>query len=369
MKREGFGTAGVSRAALVAVAAGAVAVAGVARMTAQQAQGQTAAALNRGVPSDNQLHLLPVQGNVSMIVGDGANITLSVGETGVLLVDSGLPQNVDRLMELVRRAAPDKPLRIIVNTSVDQDHAFGNEKLSPLGRRIAGGNEGAGAGAQAQIIAHENVLNRLSAPVGQQSLMPSAGWPTDTFYTKKMELFFNDESIIIESQPAAHTDGDSMVWFRKSDVVAAGDVYSTTTFPMIDLSRGGSVQGELDALNRLLDITVPREKQEGGTYVIPGHGRLSDEADVVEYRDMVTILRDRLADLIKKGKTLPQLKEMKVLADYEGRYGASSGPWTTDQFLEAMYTDLSRSAAPKAAAGKAPAAKAPAKAAGTPAKK
>lgn len=359
MKSEGFGSSTVWRMALVTVAAGAVAVAGLARMQAQAAQ---ASQLNRGVPTDNELHVLPVQGNVSMIVGDGANIAMSVGPDGVLLVDSGLPQNVDKLMDLVRQTAPNKPLRIIINTNADQDHAFGNEKLGPMGRRIAGGNEGAGAGASAQIIAHENVLDRLSAPVGQTAPMTPAGWPTDSYYTKKMEVFFNGESIIIESQPAAHTDGDSMVWFRKSDVVASGDIYNTTTFPVIDLAKGGGVQGVIDGLNRLLDITVPQEKQEGGTYVIPGHGRLSDEADVVEYRDMTTILRDRIADLIKKGKTLQQLKDMKVLADYDARYGATTGPWTTDQFLEAMFTDLSKKAAPaaKAPAGKAPAAKAPA---------
>ena len=198
-------------------------------------QAQAASQLNRGVPTDNELHVLPVQGNVSMIVGDGGNIAMSVGNDGVLLVDSGLPENVDKLVALVRQVAPDKPIRLIINTNADKDHAFGNEKLGPMGRRIAGGNEGAGAGLGAQIIGHENVLDRLSAPVGQTSPMTPAGWPTDTYYTKKMEVYVNGESIIIENQPAAHTDGDSMVWFRKSDVVAAGDIYSTTTLPVIDL--------------------------------------------------------------------------------------------------------------------------------------
>jgi glyoxylase-like metal-dependent hydrolase (beta-lactamase superfamily II) len=270
-------------------------------------------------------------------------------------------------MALIRQVSGGKPLRAIINTSADADHANGNEKLGPQGRRIAGGNEGAGAGAQAQIVAHEKVLDRLSAPTGQQSPMTPAGWPTDTFFTKKMELFFNGEGVIIEGATGAHSDGDSMVWFRKSDVVAAGEVYNTVTFPVIDLAKGGTVQGELDALNRLLDITVPREKQEGGTYVIPGRGRLSDEADIVEYRDMMTILRDRLVDLIKKGATLQQLKDKKVLADYESRFGATTGPWTTDQFLNAMFTDLSKTAkpAPAPAAGRGtaarPAAPAPAK--------
>jgi len=256
--------------------------------------------------------------------------------------------------------AGDGALRMIINTSADMAHVGGNEKLGPSGRRIAGGNEGAGAGSAAQIVAHENVLNRLSAPVGQQSLMSSVGWPTDTYFTKKMDFYLNGESIVIENQPAAHSDGDSFVWFRKSDVVATGELFSTTSFPVIDSKNGGSVNGVIDGLNRLLDITVPQEKQEGGTYVIPGHGRLCDEADVVEYRDMMTIIRDRFVDLIKKGKTLQEVKDMKAVVDYEKRYGATTGSWTTDQFIETVYNDLSKKAAAPAGKPAVPA-KAPAK--------
>src|SRR5262252_8847030 len=152
-----------------------------------------------------ELHVLPVQGNISMIVGDGGNITMSVGEDGILLVDTGLAANGDKLLEFIRTLAPGKPLRYIINTHVHADHTGGNEKLGPVGSTIAGGNVGAGAGVGASIIAHENVLNRMSAPVGTANPTPIASWPTDTYFTKKKELYFNGESIVIEHEPNAHT--------------------------------------------------------------------------------------------------------------------------------------------------------------------
>jgi cyclase len=276
--------------------------------------------------ADMELHVLPVQGNVSMIVGDGGNVTMSIGEDGVLLVDSGLEAGADKLLEVVKRLAPGKPIRYIVNTHVHADHVGGNAKVGPPG---------------VSLIAHEDVVSRMSTPSGQQVPIPAAAWPTDTF-TKKKELYFNGESIVIEHQPNAHTDGDSFVYFRRSDVVSAGDIFVTTTFPIIDESRGGNINGIIDALNRLIDITIPKDKQEGGTSVIPGHGRLCDEADVVEYRDMVTIIRDRIADLIKKGRTLQQVKDSNPVLDYEARYGAKTGFWTTDAFITAVYNDLNK---------------------------
>ena len=132
-----------------------------------------------------------------------------------------------------------------------------------------------------------------------------------------------------------------MVFFRRSDVLSTGDIFSPRLYPVIDIKNGGSINGEVDALNRILDLTVPADKQEGGTYVIPGHGRLCDEADVVEYRDMVTIIRDRIQDMVKRGMTLDQVKAAKPTMDYDPLYGATSGPWTTDQFVEAAYRSLS----------------------------
>ena len=290
-----------------------------------------------------EVHVLHVQGNVYMLVGAGGNITVQIGDDGVLLVDTSYEQMSQKVVAAIRTLS-NKPIRYIINTHVHEDHIGGNAPIAKLGATIAGGNMGAGANTGAAIIAHENVLNRMSAPTGQQASSPSAAWPTDTFFTKKKELFFNGEAIEIIHQPSAHTDGDSIVFFRRSDVVSAGDLFLTTTFPVIDLQRGGNIHGIVEALNHILDITIPKDKQEGGTYVIPGHGRLCDEADVLEYRDMVTIVRDRIQDMVTTGMTLEQVKAARPTLDYDGRYGAKTGSWTTDMFIDAVYRNLSTKA-------------------------
>jgi cyclase len=287
-----------------------------------------------------EVHVLHVQGNVYMLVGAGGNITLQVGDEGVLLVDTSFEQMSDKVVAAIRSLS-DKPIRYIINTHSHSDHVGGNAPIAKAGATIAGGNMGVGANTGAAILAHENVLNRMTAPTGQQAPTPTAAWPTDTYFTKKKELFFNGEAIEIIHQPAAHTDGDSLVFFRRSDVLSSGDLFGTITYPVIDLERGGNIQGIVDALNAILEITIPKDKQEGGTYVIPGHGRLCDEADVLEYRDMVTIIRDRIQDLVKKGMTLEQVKAARPTLDYDGRYGAKTGSWTTDMFVDAVYRNLS----------------------------
>jgi glyoxylase-like metal-dependent hydrolase (beta-lactamase superfamily II) len=290
-----------------------------------------------------EVHVLHVQGNVYMLVGAGGNITAQIGDDGVLLVDTSYEQMSQKVVAAIRTLST-KPIRYIINTHVHEDHIGGNAPIAKLGATIAGGNMGAGANTGAAIIAHENVLNRMSAPTGQQASSPAAAWPTDTYFTKKKELFFNGEAIEIIHQPSAHTDGDSIVFFRRSDVVSAGDLFLTTTFPVIDLQRGGDIHGIVEALNRILDITIPKDKQEGGTYVIPGHGRLCDEADVLEYRDMVTIVRDRIQDMVTRGMTLAQAKAARPTLDYDGRYGATAGSWTTEMFIDAVYRNLSTKA-------------------------
>jgi glyoxylase-like metal-dependent hydrolase (beta-lactamase superfamily II) len=277
-----------------------------------------------------------------MLVGAGGNVTVQVGAEGVLVVDTGAGPRGEALLAAIRRLS-DKPIRMIINTQVDADHTGANEALAKVGQWFGGnapGNSGLGL-ATARVLAHENVLNRMSAPSGQPSPRPFAAWPTETFFGEEKEIFFNDEAIQLLHQPG-HTDGDILVFFRRSDVVASGDLFITSTYPVIDTARGGSVQGIIDGLNRLLDVTIPRDKAEGGTYVVPGHGRLSDEADVVEYRDMVTIVRDRIRDLIAKGRSLAEVKAAAPTRDYDGRYGATTGPWTTDRFIEAVYAELAR---------------------------
>jgi glyoxylase-like metal-dependent hydrolase (beta-lactamase superfamily II) len=280
-----------------------------------------------------ELHGLHVQGNVWMVVGgNGGNVTVQAGDEGVLLVDTSLPQLSDQVMAEIKKISS-KPVNYIIDTHVHPDHVGGNEALSKPTTDFL-------APAQVQIIAHENVLNRMSAPTGQQAAFPAAAWPTDTYFTKQKEVFFNNEAIILLHQPAAHTDGDTIVFFRRSDVVSTGDIFQTTAFPFIDTERGGSLTGIIAALNNILDITVPRDKQEGGTYVIPGHGRLCDEHDVLEYRDMLTIIRDRVQDGVSKGMTLAQIQAAKPTLEYDARWGSTGGLQTTDQFLEKIFNEL-----------------------------
>jgi glyoxylase-like metal-dependent hydrolase (beta-lactamase superfamily II) len=318
------------------------------------------------------MQILPVRGNVYMLLGAGGNITVSVGRDGVLMVDAGRAQMTDQVLAAIRQLQnnldlrdtplgsgaetrssvasrntepPAKPIRYIVNTSADPDHAGGNEKIRLAGRTFTGGNVAgniADAGEGAAILAHENVLQRLLEPEAGEEKAPPDAQPTDTYYTDSMKLshFFNGEGIQLIHQPSAHTEGDSLVWFRGSDVIAAGDIYSTVSYPVIDVKHGGTINGVIDGLNRILDLSVAEFRTEGGTLVIPGHGRLSDSADVAYYRDMVTIIRDRVQAMIDKGMTLEQVKAARPTADYEPRYGATSGPWTTDMFVEAVYRTL-----------------------------
>jgi glyoxylase-like metal-dependent hydrolase (beta-lactamase superfamily II) len=302
----------------------------------------------QGAPNvDNvEIKSLHVQGNVWMLVGGFVNAAVQVGDDGVLVVDTMVEPLADKMIAEIKKLAGDKPIRYIINTHFHPDHTGGNEKVASAGESIVGGNfagqVGAAAADSAFIFAHENTLNHMSMPDAGQQPRAFKAWPTDTFFVDRKDIYFNGEAVQMFHVPSAHTDGDVMVYFRKSDVLVTGDMYINTTFPVIDMAHGGNLNGIVSALNQMIDITVPKEKQEGGTYVIPGHGRLGDEADVVEARDMTTIIRDRFQDAIKKGMTLEQVKAAKLLRDYEGRYGATSGFWTTDAFIEAAYRSLTQ---------------------------
>ena len=277
-----------------------------------------------------QLHTLPVQGNVYMITGAGLNVAAQLGKDGVLLVDTMPPPLVPKIAAELRKLT-DQPIRYVVDTSMTADHAGGNDAVTPFG--ATGATPVAGGGPT--IIAHENVLNRMTTPVKTSATPPlQKGLPTDEYFTPTKDLYFNGEPVIVIHEAAAHTDGDSIVLFRRSDVIAAGDIFTPERYPDIDLAHGGSVEGLLAALNHLLHLTVPERLQDGGTRVIPGRGRLCNEADVVEYRDMVTIVRDRIKDLIVKGRTLAQVKAAQPTLDYDNQYGAGDG------FVEAVYKSL-----------------------------
>jgi cyclase len=285
------------------------------------------------------IEVIHVRGNVYMFASDEGNITVQVGEyrdnDGMLMVDTGSTSMTERVQAELHKLT-NKPLLYIVNTSADSDHVGGNAVLSKGGLVRGGANNGPRA-AEVNIYAQDNALTRLSAP---EAHMPALALPTMSFDRLK-DFTFNGEAIQIFSEAPAHTDGDSIVYFRGSNVISAGEIFSTVGYPVIDLTHGGNIQGEVKALNHLLELTVPEISQEGGTMVIPGHGRLCDEADVTEYRDMVTIIRDRIAELIKKGKSLSEVEAARVTLDYDGRY--SQPAWTGDMFVASIYNSLKTS--------------------------
>jgi glyoxylase-like metal-dependent hydrolase (beta-lactamase superfamily II) len=279
--------------------------------------------------------LLRVQGNIHMLVVGGMNIAVQTGNDGVLLVDAATEASAQQVIAAIRTLS-DKPIHTIVNSHVHADHTGGNDALVKM--------RGTGASQPVRVIAQDNVLRRLQAgttPVAGFRLNAVITVPINSTYdTPSRDFYLNGESIIVYHAPAAHTDGDSIVHFRGSDVLAVGDLYNPDRYPVIDIANGGSVQGLIAAFNKVLELTVPARFQEGGTYVIPGHGRLSDEADVVEYRDMVTIIRDRVQDLIAKRRTWDQVRTSRPSRDYDPEYGTPTGPSSPDQFVEAIYKSL-----------------------------
>ena len=292
--------------------------------------------------------VLPVQGNVYLLAADGVNMTVQVGRDGVLLVDASTGKMDDDILAAIRELT-NQPIRWVINTHVHADHTGGNEAIFRAGSGMPQNRIGSGLNfpgslpTGAVIVSNESVLFRMSGVTGDQPLAPQAAWPTMTYMGRGRELYVNGEPIQVLHQPHAHTDGDSLVVFRHSDVVSAGDVFSTISYPVIDVKTGGTINGTIDALNAVLEATFPAEKQEGGTYVIPGHGRIADEADVVAYRNMVTIIRDRIRDLKNKGMTLEQVKAARPTLDYDRRWTTAS--WTADMFIEAVYQTLPPSVA------------------------
>ena len=292
---------------------------------------------------DGEVRSVHVQGSVWMLTSARGNAAVQIGDDGVLVVDTMTADLADNMIAEIRKLAGNKPIRFIINTHAHAEHTGGNAKVAEAGESIIAGNfvgqAGQTAANYAQIFAHENVASRLAKGDGTRPPPPVFAQPSDTFYAPEFDLYFNGEAIQLIHVPNAHSDGDVMVFFRKSDVLVSGDLFVTTTLPAIETSQGGHIDGLIAGLNRILDITVPKEKQEGGTYVIPGTGRVADEADVVEYRDMVTIIRDRVRDSVEKNRTLEQVKAARPAQDYEGRWGGSRA--TTDAFIEAAYRGLS----------------------------
>jgi len=296
--------------------------------------------------NSGDLEVIKVVPNFYMIAGAGGNIAVQTGPDGVVLVNAGSADMSGKVLAAIAKLSA-QPIRYIINTSEDADNVGGNAALSKAGQSFTqAGNTGPGglaAVGAATIFAYETVLDHMSAPTGKQSAYPLEAWPTESFASAQKTMYLNREGIQAMHAPAAHSDGDVMVLFRRSDVLVTGDILDTTRFPVINVDKGGTIQGEIDALNRIVEIVIPAIPlvwQGGGTWVVPGHGRICDQADVVEYRDMITVIRDVVEDMIHRGMTLDQVKAANPTAGYRKRYGADSGPWTTDMFVEAIYKGL-----------------------------
>lgn len=299
-------------------------------------------------PAPGDIDVVPVQGNVYMIVGAGANITVQAGREGVLLVDTGLASMSDKVLAAMKTIST-RPLRYIVNTTEFEDHVGGNAAIADTGEIIpfrepnyTAGPQGALDTTKASVISYYTMFHRLAGPTGKTPKIPELGWPDNTYSIPQKRLYFNDEPVVIMHRPS-NTDGNSIVLFRKSDVVSAGDLLDLTGYPVIDIAAGGSIDTFVGALNGLIDVAVPAANAAGGTLIVPGHGRIADHAEVVYYRDMMTIIRDRIQDMIRKGMTLAQIKAARPTRDYDKRYGKTTGPWTTDMFVEAAYQSLAKS--------------------------
>ena len=287
--------------------------------------------VNRGIKevgANGPVKTVHIAGTVYALIGGGANIVFSAGDEGVLVVDTGAAAQWDNILAAIRGVSK-KEIRWIINTTLDADHVGNNEKMSNAGKTVNGN--------PTAIISHEKLpirMMRLPVPV------PVTARPVNTFFNEQRDLYFNDDPVFLY-RSQAHTDGDVFVHFRHADVIAAGDLFQTTTYPNIDVANGGTTQGFIDGLNKVLDLAVPKHLEEGGTYIIPGHGRICDEADVLEYHDMIVIVRDRIRDAVKRGLTIDQVKAARLTRDYDARYSASSGIGSTANFIESMYRDLS----------------------------
>jgi cyclase len=296
-------------------------------------------------PAPGQVKVLHIQGQVYMLVSSEGNMVVHAGPEGVLVVDT-LPAALSEKVLAAIRSISDKPIHFIVDTQAGEDHTGGNEALAKAGperpdRAPLTAGLGGNTGGNTSIVAHENVLKRMSAAVaGGATVRPSAAWPGDTFFNDENDFFFNDEAVQVLHQPNAHADGDSIVFFRRSDVIVAGDVFSTVSYPVFDKAQGGSINGVIAALNRIVKLAVATGNMEGGTMIVPGHGRLCDKMDVVEYRNMATIVRDRIQALLTQGKTLEQVQAVQPTLDYDARYGAATGPASPRGFVAAVYESL-----------------------------
>jgi cyclase len=294
-----------------------------------------ALAMSSSLLAQAAIETLPVQGQVQILASPAGNSVVQTGPDGVLVVDTRSSESADDILRAIRTLST-RDIRYLVLTSNTPQQVGAAGALSKAGRnvRLIDGNDPRGGDARASIIGHANLLNRMAA-LG----LPADSWPTDTYFTADWSIFSNGEAVQFFHLPNATTDGDTLVFFRRSDVVVTGPAFDATSYPRFDRRSGGTVKGVIEGLNKILDITIAGPNQEGGTVVVPVRGRLSDETDVANYRDMVTIVRDRVQDMATRGMTLDDVLRSNPTADYAGLYDYDR-EWTARQFVEAIFDEV-----------------------------
>jgi cyclase len=302
-------------------------------------------------PQDGEIHAYHVGGQVWLMTGQPgeSNVLVQVGDQGVLVVDSGTTAMAPKLLARIQQLAQStngarKTIRKVINTNGRLDHIGGNEIIRKAGGQVIGGEEAAQQNllgtAGAEVVAHENALTRLvtdsNAPGGPSREL----WPTDTEGFDIDNYRFNGEALQLVHPRSGNTDGQLIISFRGSDVIAAGDIVDMTNYPVIDVARGGSIDGLLVAVNQLIAMAAPDDQSEGGTVIVPGHGRMIDQSEVALYRNMLTIIRNLVQYYKNEGKTLAEVLALKPSDGYDQRWGKTTGPWTIRDFVTAVYQTL-----------------------------
>jgi len=246
-----------------------------------------------------------VAGSVYYLEGRGGNIGLSIGEDGIIMIDDQFAPLTEKIVAAIRSLS-DGEIRFLINTHVHGDHTGGNENLGNMG---------------VLILARDEIRVRLA----QQA--PAAALPVLT-YSDAITIHLNGEEVYAFPVPPAHTDGDTFIHFKDSDVVHTGDVFRTTAFPVIDTNNGGTLKGTLEALGRLIGVAGPNTK------ILPGHGVVSNREDVMGFRDMVLDVSGQVEDLMARNMSYDQVARADPTAAYNAQYG------DPDRFLRALYTEL-----------------------------
>jgi len=260
---------------------------------------------------------------VYMLTGAGGNLGLSVGEDAVFLVDDQFAPLTPKIEAAIAKITP-KPVKFVLNTHWHFDHTGGNENLGKAG---------------ALIVAHENVRKRMSVEnfiefLGMKTKPdPQVALPVVTF-TRDVTFHLNGDEIYVLHAPAAHTDGDAIVHYRKSDVVHMGDVMFNKLYPFIDTSSGGTVEGVIAAVERVLQATSERTK------IIPGHGPLATRSDLQAYREMLAMISGRIRQQLRSGRTLEQVTASKPTAEFDAVWG--NGFLKPDRFVDMLYKNLQK---------------------------